>query len=236
MRSLILFIIGFVFAAHQGFAQNRIIEKTFEADEEQKVRLDLKFGNQIVVKAWDREDISFRAEIEINSGNLNEALLLDFKEEQNYLLVQSNLDEKQVKRGRIEDCPNRGYTTHHWNNGDDYAVCYKIKYVVYVPKQVELDIETISADIEMADLAGPIDARSISGFVDLAWPGQYGADISVKTISGEAFSDLDNLDFPHKKAWPIVGYELNGKIGSGGPRVRLESISGNIYLRKTRES
>jgi hypothetical protein len=54
----------------------------------------------------------------------------------------------------------------------------------------------------------------------------------VKTITGEVYSDLD-IDFGNKKEKnPIVGYLLEGKINGGGPEVKLESISNNVYLRK----
>jgi hypothetical protein len=55
----------------------------------------------------------------------------------------------------------------------------------------------------------------------------------MKTISGEVYSGLDKLAMINQKgSVPLVGYELHGSIGSGGPRVDLESISGDIYLRK----
>ncbi len=93
-------------------------------------------------------------------------------------------------------------------------------------------MESISADMEFIDLSGPIRAKSISGFVDVSWPSGRPADIDIKTVSGEAFTNIDELHFENRKDHiPIVGYKLKGKIGSGGRKVSLESVSGNIYLR-----
>ena len=39
--------------------------------------------------------------------------------------------------------------------------------------------------------------------------------------------------FANRKENPIVGYQLRGTLGStGGPAVRLESISGDVFFRK----
>ena len=55
----------------------------------------------------------------------------------------------------------------------------------------------------------------------------------METVTGEAYSNFDNLTFNNKQEeLPMVGYELRGAIGSGGPKVRLESVSGDVYLRK----
>ncbi|MGK7371730.1 MAG: hypothetical protein ACNS64_16075, partial [Candidatus Halalkalibacterium sp. M3_1C_030] len=98
---------------------------------------------------------------------------------------------------------------------------------------IHLNVESISSNIELIGLKGPVNAKSISGFVDLSWAETNSADLSVKTISGEVYSGLDQLSLSNRKGdAPLVGYEIRGSIGSGGPRVSLESISGNIYLRK----
>lgn len=223
----------FLLLVQSGLAQQRVVEKSFVAGNSEVVRLDLKFGELITVKAWDKNEVSFRAEIDINGGKLNDALLVNFADKTGYLHVQAKYDKEKIRKGRIEDCPDEDYSTYSWNNGDHYAVCSKIRYTIYIPREAELKVETISADIELIDLRGPVQAKSISGFVDLSWPENAGADISLKTISGEAFTDLETLSIPHKKKWPVVGYELNGTIGAGGKRITLESISGNIYLRKS---
>ncbi len=54
----------------------------------------------------------------------------------------------------------------------------------------------------------------------------------MKTITGEVYSDLA-IDFNDKRQKnPLVGYLLEGTVLSGGPEVRLESISNHVFLRK----
>ncbi|MFT6963739.1 MAG: hypothetical protein ACJAWV_003477 [Flammeovirgaceae bacterium] len=63
------------------------------------------------------------------------------------------------------------------------------------------------------------------------WKENSGANISLKSISGEVYSDLE-IDFENFKQNPIVGYKLCGKFKNGGSRLYLESISNDVYLRK----
>lgn len=225
-------LITLVLASHS-FSQQRIVERSFTAAKDERVVLDLKFGEAITVKAWDKNEVAFRAVVEINSGKLNDALLLDFDEGGNRLSISADYDKQLIKQGRREDCPDRLYSTYSWNDDGEYhAVCSNIVYEIYVPRDADLEVESISSDIELFGLEGPVRAKSISGFVDLSWPNSRGAELSMKTVSGEVFSGLDNLALANRKRGaPLVGYELRGSIGSGGPKVSLESISGNIYIR-----
>ena len=201
-------------------------------NEKGQVELDLKFGESITVKAWDKEEISFRAVIEINSGRLNDALLLDFHQNEGKVSIASEYDRDRIREGRRMDCPSKDYSTYTWDDGET-VVCSSIIYELRVPADVDLKVESISSDIELIGLTGPIDAKSISGFVDLSWPGNAGVDLSFKTISGEVYSGIEDLKLDNRKRKaPLIGYELRGSIGNGGPMVRLESISGDIYLRR----
>ncbi len=214
------------------YAQQRIVEKTFSVNEQGRVELDLKFGESITIKAWDKEEVSFRAVIEINSGRLNDALLLDIHQNERKLSIASEYDRDRIREGRRMDCPSKNYSNYTWDDGDT-VVCSRIIYELRVPADVDLRVESISSDIELIGLKGSIDAKSISGFVDLSWPENTGVDLSFKTISGEVYSGIEDLNLENRKRGvPLVGYELRGSIGNGGPMVRLESISGDIYLRK----
>ena len=224
-----VFLLGFIL---QSSAQNRVVERSFAIDENDKVHLNLRFGEIITVKSWEKNEVSFKADIKINQGRLNEALLLGFVHENGRLDIDADYDEEMLEEGKCDDCPDSNYTSYNWNNGNGYVVCSRITYVISVPKNVDINIESISGDIELIDLAGPIRAKSISGFVDLSWPSGRPAEIDIKTVSGEAYTNLDELQFDNRKSMPMVGYDLNGRIGDGGPRVSLESVSGNIYLRR----
>ncbi len=239
MKKIIVLLATLFFASFTGLqsleAQQRIIEKTMETDSDVHVQLNLKFGENIEVKGWDRDEVSFRAVVEINGGKLNDAFTANFDENGLGIRIETDFDKEKLQGGRAEDCPDNRYHSYSWNqNGQNQIVCSTITFEIMIPRNSRLKLETIAADVELFNLDGPVDAKSISGFVDLSWPGMNGADISLKTITGEAYSDLDNLIFSNRKEpFPYVGYELHGAIGNGGPTIRLESVSGDLYLRKT---
>jgi hypothetical protein len=95
-----------------------------------------------------------------------------------------------------------------------------------------LTLRTVSGDVKLSNLGrSPVDATSISGNVDVSWPATQGADLNLKTISGEVYAD-PAVTFSNLKERTYVGYELHGNLGSGGPLVTLHSVSGDVFFRK----
>lgn len=232
MKYTFLLAIACLLLALAPVSAQKIIEKNLPYTKGQKVELNLKFGDKIQVNAWDKNEVYIKAEVLINSGKLNDALIMNFTSDKDEISVTADFDKEQMKKGKREDCPPtddgsfRGY-----HDGNSY-VCSEITYQVFLPKGADLRMETISANIELKDLTGPIYAKSISGFVDMNWPAGKGASVSMKSITGELYSDLD-IAYLNKKDTPQhVGYLLKGTVNGGGPEVYLESISNDIYLRK----
>lgn len=236
-KFILVFLMTVVFVGLMGVidvdAQQRIVEKALSAGSNDHIKLNLQFGEYITIKGWDKNEVSFRAVVEINSGKLNDAFVANYVEDNQGVRIETDFNQTKLEGGRASDCPEDRYNSYSWNDGHQ-IICSNITFEVYVPRNSDLELETISADIELFDLEGPIEAQSISGYVDLSWPEMNGADISMETVTGEAYSNLDNLTFNNEQEeLPLVGYELRGTIGSGGPRIRLESVSGDLYLRKT---
>lgn len=84
----------------------------------------------------------------------------------------------------------------------------------------------------------PTSITNISGEVDVTLPADTKANVKTKSISGDVYTDFDVVtekknDEKSKgmKSWG-GGYEAKGTIGGGGVEMRLESISGNVYIRK----
>jgi hypothetical protein len=209
----------------------KIVEKTLPYTKDQKIDMNLKFGDHIQVNAWDKKEVYIKAVIEINGGKLNDALLMNFTSDKDAIRVLADFDKQLIKQGRREDCPSTDGSFRGYHEGNNY-VCSTISYQIFIPKGASLDIETISANIDMKDLTGPVHAKSISGFIDMHWPSKQGASVAMKTITGEVYSDLD-INFLNKKDTPqIVGYLIKGTVNGGGPDVHLESISNDVFLRK----
>lgn len=114
-----------------------------------------------------------------------------------------------------------------------------------------ISVNTVSGNILLSALGGPVTARSVSGDVklqqpgtapvraasvsgniDASWPAGQSADLSLHTVSGEVYAD-PAVTFSNLKDKSYVGYELHGSYGSGGgPLVKLESVSGDVFFRK----
>lgn len=213
------------------FAQ-KIIEKQLPYSSGQLVNLNLKFADSIRVRYWDKSEVSVRIAVTINNGRLNDALVVTTGANGQEVSVKTDFDQELMKQGKAEDCPGQKSTWRTERNGTSYSVCSDINYVVYLPRQAKLKLETINGNIDIQGATGAVSAKTISGYVDMNWPKAKGANLAMKTITGEVYSDLE-IDFKGKKEkHPIVGYLLEGTLNGGGPDVRLESISNNVYLRK----
>lgn len=210
----------------------KIITKTLPVASGQAVHLNLKFGDAIQVRYWDKPEASVRIAATINNGKLNDALTVEINSDAQAVRLTTDFDKELIKQGRAEDCPGSRTNWSTNRDGSTYSVCSTINYEIMLPRQAALHVETINGNIDIQGATSPVWAKSISGFVDVSWPGSKGANVSMKTITGEAYSDL-TIDFKGKRPkHPIVGYLLEGTLLSGGPEVRLESISNNVFLRK----
>lgn len=212
------------------FAQ-KIIDKKLPYDNGKTVNLNLRFGDSIQVSYWDKAEVSVHMSVKINQNKLNDAFVVTTGTTADEIILKTDFDKEKLKEGKGEDCPG---SKSSWSSDDGknrYYVCSEINYQVTLPRNAKLKIETINGNIDIRGATAAVSAKTISGFVDMTWPKAKGANVAVKTITGEVYSDLD-IDFDNKKDKnPIVGYLLEGKFKGGGPDVKLESISNNVYLR-----
>ena len=208
----------------------KIIQKTLPYSSGQLVNLNLRFGDSIQIRYWDKPDVSIRIAVTINGGKLDDALLVDTNTSDQELKISTDFDQKVLREGKAEDCPDQ--RSHSRNIYNQYSVCSDIDYQVFLPRKARLKVETISGNIDIKGASEAVSAKTISGFVDMTWPTSKGANLAMQTITGEVYSDLA-IDFKGRQQKnPMVGYLLEGAANGGGPVVRLESISNNIYLRK----
>ncbi len=226
----------------------KIIEKTAPVAAGQRVFLNLKQGSTIRIRAGAAGQLTLKASVSINQNKANDALLLTVTPSSDELRVESAFDEEMLRRAAPGDCSETQgvyYGDTYMGAGYDaktregrskragYHVCADITYDISLPANVALRVNTYSANINIAGLSGPIEAKSLSGFVDVAWPAGAGAELALKTITGEVYTDqaIAFSSAPPKN--PVVGYQLRGTLGSGGgPLVKLESISNDVYFRK----
>lgn len=104
-------------------------------------------------------------------------------------------------------------------------------------------VNTINGNIEARFTAlsakKTVAISSISGDIDVAFPANTKADLTVKSLNGEIYTDFDiQQKGPAKNTGSMkrisAGSSIEGTInGGGGPVVNLNVITGDVFLRKS---
>ncbi|HEX8658032.1 MAG TPA: hypothetical protein VF690_10875 [Hymenobacter sp.] len=245
MRRLLFFLLLVLAASgSQPATAQKIIEKTANLAAGQRLFLNLRQASSIRVRAGASGKMTLKATVNINQNKLNDALLLTVEQSGDELRVASDFSKEMLRNAQPGDCPSGGSyygdtyissgkhsggnNQHNWPN----QVCALIDYEITMPAEAALRLSTLSGNIDIVGLTGPIEAKSLSGFVDVAWPATKGAELSLKTITGEVYTDQEIAFTNLREKNPIVGYQLHGTLSGSGPLVKLESISNDVYFRK----
>jgi hypothetical protein len=226
MKAITAFILLLCLFTIKLQAQQKVVEKTMAVPANKKVSLNFGFGNNIKITAWDKKDAAIKMTYSVNGGRLNDAMQVAFNAENGVARIDVKFDREMMKNGRPGDCPeNQGSYFHE--DGKQVYMCHQIDYEVFVPRDADLTVESIHCNIELRDLTGPVRAKAIHGFVDMNWPQKKGAEVTLTTIHGDVFSDLD-IKFPNKKD----EHRISGTLNGGGTNINLEAIHSNVYFRK----
>jgi len=124
----------------------------------------------------------------------------------------------------------------------------------------ETEIMALNSQVKMNNISGPVVANttngnievvytkmtrnkpnsivSVNGFVDVTLPKSTAADLEMNTVNGEAYTDWDiQVDDDASSAMPLEMANMNifnieGTINGGGIPISIQSVNGDIYLRK----
>lgn len=235
MKNIFL-AIAFVAIASNSFAQ-KVIEKTLPLDVNQAVFIEAKFGTNIKVNTWNKKEVSIKAIVDINDGEYNDYYNLEVESLGSSLIIKEDYGKlfDSIQKKRKADGKQHSYNTN-----------INVDYVIYIPKNTNLKLKSISAsavidtydgDLDIDFISGGVDIKkhtgnlaikSISGDIDL-----YLKDVnlSAETFSGTIFSDeAFSFDADKRRAF---GQKVRGTIASGNQKVSLNTHSGNIFLRKS---
>jgi DUF4097 and DUF4098 domain-containing protein YvlB len=83
-----------------------------------------------------------------------------------------------------------------------------------------------SVNANFARLMKPVSLHSVNGGVTIALPSDANADVSAGTVNGgisSAFSLAVKSHFP-------IGQNLDGKLGEGGPAIKISTVNGGIHF------
>ena len=230
----------------------KIVTETTSSKNINDVLVHLKFANNIVVKNWSKNEISVEATVNIDDNEHNDYFNFKTKNVGGYYTVTSDYGDYFKKY--------RSYYSHkHIHNDDenkdkkDDNDCHShrhrhnniVNYVIYVPNNMNLKVKSISGSLEAESYVGVLQTDLISGNITVK---KHSKDMYLKTISGDIdiyvsdatftakslsggiYSDLD-IDFEKNKK-KGYGSKIRAKIDNGTASLNLNTISGDIYLRK----
>ena len=210
MKSLIIFTICWVFLA-QTFAQ-KTIEKHINFSGKEKLILNIQIADSIKIHTWTKDEVFAKASVNVNDNEDNDAYLTDFAEAGKDVEITAKIGDGYMKEKK-HCCTET-----------------EITWEFFIPDKTIFSIETINGDIIIDGITTEIKAKTISGFIDLAMAGNRKADLEMKTISGTLYTDLDISTSTSENSFPVV---VKQKLNNGGDPVNLETISGDIFVRKS---
>ncbi len=223
MKSLVLSLAA-LFCAAVAFAQYPVTttETTYDLPAGKRVEMNLKFAGDIVVKTWERDALGLTVRLMRSEAALEKVHELTVTEGADRLRVAMDyaFDKDWEEKYQCWSCdaPKEG------------CVCLRVDYEIHLPPDADLALETISGNIEIRGLQGPLRAKSISGFVDVGRSPRLAGDLRFRSVTGEIFTDFDDIGLD--KGSTPYSKRLTTALNGGGSRVELETVSGNIYFRK----
>ena len=204
---LIIILLGFVSVKAQD-----ITEKHIDFSGKGSVEMNIQIADSICLHTWNKNEVYVRASVNINDNEDNEGYEISFDETGDLVEITGRFRENYF-RGRNNCC----------NETD-------IFWEIHIPERVDFNIETINGNITIDGVTERIRAKSISGFIDLAAPADRNADIKFSTITGTIYTNHElATDRSHSGVPTVIRQNLN----KGGSPVYLETISGDIFFRKS---
>src|ERR1044072_3822213 len=192
----------------------KIIEKTLAFTPGKNIKLNIQITDSIRIITWNKNEVYTKASVDINDNKDNDAYITSFDDGGNTIGVNAKFEDNKKTRSK-DSCNCCNYRS-------------KIYWDIYIPEQAALSVETINGDILIEGNTKNIKAHSISGFIDMRFASSRKADLKMSTITGTIYTDLAMNKNSEERGGNRVVTAYNG----GGDDVDLETISGDIFLRK----
>ena len=190
----------------------QIIEKHMDFSGKESLSLKIQIADSINLQTWNKNEVYIKASVNINENKDNEAYITSFDETGTTVVVDAHFKDKYFK-GKNNCC----------NETDIY-------WQIYMPEKTKFSVETINANVTITGQTREMNVKSISGYIDLTEPASKQADIDFSTISGKMYS---NHELALSKLHSGIPLKITEKLNNGGAPIKLETISGDIFFRKS---
>ncbi len=182
--------------------------------------VNLQVGGSITVSGWDKNEV--RAEISYDGDQVSP----------DFFAVEEAPDGVEIELNRMEF--NLGATDIHLN--------------IHVPKQYNLDLETMGGSIRISDVEGNFEGKTMGGSLDLSGlkgeidmttmggsislTKSYGIDGSLKTMGGDVrFNDVMGNVKGSTMGGDITYRNVSNREGEPmGDEVKISTMGGSIEV------
>lgn len=209
------------------WAQEDVVEKTYPFTN-QFLDVDLDLVSDLVVTAWDKQEIYVKITYEVNDGKDNEAVIIDIDDYGDRLSLDLDFDVRKLSDS--DDCCCGENRRSYRDRGK--GSCLEVKVEVMIPASAQIGVETITSSVTINGMISDIEIETVTGVIDLTWQSEIGAEISMKTVTGDLYTNMD-FDTKKEKGLPnISSRRLKSIYKDGEKEVRLKTVTGAIYFRK----
>lgn len=239
MKNL-LFFIGVVLSLCNVNAQKNITEN-YSTIGINEVSMNLKFAKSVELKNSSDNKIKIEGIININDNKKNDQFSLKQDKIGTTLKIKSDYGNTFDKTNNVtvtsdKDC----------KKSKSYVNCNIVitKYIVYVPKNIDLKIRSITGNVNTSNYNGNLELDLVSGDITIK---KHSEKMNLKTVSGDidvvisdaefkaetltgmVYSDL-NINFKNKEK--NMGSNFTGIVKNGNASLKMKTVSGDVFLRK----
>ena len=232
----ISFFIGMLLSISNLVSQEKI-SKQENAIGINEINIELKFAKNIQIKNSTDNQVSIEAEVNINENKDNHYFSLKTKKTNQKLSINSDYGDLFKKNKNKQH-----YYCDNCTNGSQLTT----NYVVYIPKNKTLKLESISGNVDITEYNGMLTLDLISGNITVK---NHSKEMNLKTISGDIdvfvddatfkaetlsgtiYSNLD-IDFNNQNKNSGATNKISGLVKNGTASLTMKTISGNVFLRK----
>ncbi|MGM0934872.1 MAG: hypothetical protein ACQEWD_15660, partial [Bacteroidota bacterium] len=226
-------IILFVFASINIQAQKNIKKET--AFNDQTIDVDLDFASSIEIITWDQPTIQVVAKVKTQDPKYTELFRVELREENHTVFITSNSKDVLQAYQKDQELPDIGVI---YTNGLDH----EFNYQLMVPKNVKLNISSITGEIISNYVKGNIAVDLVNGNIKIK---QFEGDLKLDTVNGRIelpgkdssviaktvigrIETTEELAFHHKENF--IGEEVSLENESSQNSMELNTVNGTIVL------
>lgn len=181
MRKWFLLAVLAIASAANGATLTEKVDRTVDARPGSRFALSNVNGG-VTLRAWDQPRVRVVAEKRVKAGSDEAA-----REVMKKLRVDINSNAQGVSVTTTHPEKN-GWGFFDWLSGD--SVDASVKYEIYLPRTMNLDIETVNGAIAASDLNGKLEVETVNGAVDLT---NCSGALQAATVNGAIRAELTQV-------------------------------------------